>query len=232
MPAGQPIWLPFLMPSSDSTSPTANRTARSIVYIDGFNLYYGAIKGGSHKWLNLEKYFQRLRPHDDIKRIYYFTAKISGSSQKNQAAYLGALATLPLVEVRLGRFKLKNVKCKVQACSFVGHKLFKTPEEKQTDVAIGIQMVVDAFDDSCDRFILVTGDSDLLPAIRTIKLRYPRKKLILYVPANSTIRGAATELRGATDKDKSLPLGLLRHCHLPAEVPDGAGGFIKKPTTW
>ncbi len=220
------------MPSSDSTAPLAKKTARSIVYIDGFNLYYGAIKGGSHKWLNLEKYFQKLRPDDDIKRIYYFTARVSGSSRKNQAAYLAALATLPLVEVRLGRFKFKNVECRVRACTFAGRKLFKTPEEKQTDVAIGIQMVVDAFDDNCDRFVLVTGDSDLLPAIRAIKLRYPKKHLILYVPANSTIRGAATELRGAVDKDKTLPPNLLRHCHLPAKVPDGAGGFIEKPDTW
>ncbi len=220
------------MPSADSTSTTAKRTARSNVYIDGFNLYYGAIRGGSHKWLNLEKYFQKLRPNDDIKRIYYFTARVSGPSRKNQAAYLEALATLPSVEVRLGRFKLKNVKCRVQGCTFAGRKLFKSPEEKQTDVAMGIQMVVDAFDDNCDRFVLVTGDSDLLPAIRTIKLRYPTKKLILYVPANSTIRGAATELRGAADKDKTLPLDLLRHCHLPAKVPDGAGGFIEKPATW
>ena len=220
------------MPSSDSTAPRARKTARSIVYIDGFNLYYGAIKGGSHKWLNLEKYFQKLRSNDDIKRIYYFTARVSGPSEKNQAAYLEALATLSLVEVRLGRFKFKNVKCRVRACTFAGWKLFKSPEEKQTDVAIGIQMVVDAFDNNCDRFVLVTADSDLLPAIRTIKLRFPKKEIILYVPATSTIRGAATELRGAADKDKTLPLDLLRHCHLPARVPDGAGGFIEKPAAW
>lgn len=99
-------------------------------------------------------------------------------------------------------------------------------------VAIGVQMTIDAFDDNCDRFVLVSADSDLLPAIRTIKLRYPKKTLLLYVPAISTIRGAATELRGAVGKDKTLPQNLLRHCRLPAKVSDGAGGFIDKPATW
>jgi hypothetical protein len=28
--------------------------ARTIVYIDGFNLYYRALKGTSHKWLDIE----------------------------------------------------------------------------------------------------------------------------------------------------------------------------------
>ncbi len=220
------------MPSSDSTLLPAKKTARSIVYIDGFNLYYGAIKGGPNKWLDIEKYFQKLRSNDDIKRIYYFTATVSGSSRMGQAVYLKALATLPSVEVRLGRFKLKDMKCRIRACTFAGQKLFKVPEEKQTDVAIGVQMVLDAVDDNCDRFILVTGDSDLLPAVRAIKLRFPKKKLILYVPATSAIRGAATELRGAVDKDKTLPQGLLRHCHFPAKLPDGMGGHIEKPSGW
>ena len=37
---------------------------RSIVYIDGFNLYYGALKGGPYKWLDLERFFRRLRNAD------------------------------------------------------------------------------------------------------------------------------------------------------------------------
>jgi hypothetical protein len=45
--------------------------ARSIIYIDGFNFYYGAIKGGPHKWLNLDSLFTRLRQADQIQRIYY-----------------------------------------------------------------------------------------------------------------------------------------------------------------
>ena len=51
---------------------------RSIVYIDGFNFYYGAVRGTRYKWLNLESVFRRLRPDDDLQAIYYFTALVSG----------------------------------------------------------------------------------------------------------------------------------------------------------
>ena len=36
----------------------------TIVYIDGFNFYYGAVKGASHKWLGYEALCRRLLPRD------------------------------------------------------------------------------------------------------------------------------------------------------------------------
>lgn len=64
--------------------------ARSIVYIDGFNLYYGAIRGGPFKWLDLQAYFRRLRQADDIQRIYYFSALVDGPGRARQETYLRA----------------------------------------------------------------------------------------------------------------------------------------------
>ena len=74
------------------------------VYIDGFNLYYGAMKGTSNKWLDLEALCHRLLPSDEIKRIRYFTAKVSarpGDPQQpqRQQTYLRALESLPTVSV-------------------------------------------------------------------------------------------------------------------------------------
>ena len=40
--------------------PTAN------VYIDGFNLHYGALRQTPHRWLDLEKLCALLLPHNDI----------------------------------------------------------------------------------------------------------------------------------------------------------------------
>jgi hypothetical protein len=65
----------------------------SIIYIDGFNFYYGAIKNTKWKWLNLEKYFKLLRQDDEIVTIKYFTALIDGSHRANQESYLLALNT-------------------------------------------------------------------------------------------------------------------------------------------
>ena len=113
-----------------------------------------------------------------------------------------------------------------------GHRFWIAPEEKRTDVNIAVTMVDDAYQDLCERFVIVSGDSDLVPAVDQVKARFPDKEVIVYVPARTRIRGAATELRGAADKDRTLPLRLLRHCQLPVSIIDGAGVTIQKPAGW
>ena len=205
---------------------------RSIIYIDGFNFYYGAVRGSAYKWLDLEACFRRLRPDDDLRRIHYFTALVDGAKRARQQTYLRALATLPLVNVILGKFKLKQVKCRVPACTYSGSRTFETPEEKRTDVNIALQLLDDALHDRADRFVLVSGDSDLVPALEMVKAQTPEKELIVYVPSRHPVRGAATELRSAADKNKTFPLALLRVSQFPSIVPDGRGGTIRKPVEW
>ncbi|MBX3435307.1 MAG: NYN domain-containing protein [Pirellulales bacterium] len=205
---------------------------RSIVYIDGFNLYYGALKNTAHKWLDLETLFRRLLPNDDVQRIYYFSAKVTGDAGRRQQRYLDALATLPLVTVVLGRYKEKQIKCRQPECTFQGNRHFKAMEEKRTDVNIAVQMMDDAFNDRCNRFVVVSGDSDLVPPIARIKDLFPKKRISVYVPATNAIRGAAVELRGIAHKDRLLPNNLIERCQLPHRIADGSGGWIEKPTEW
>jgi 6-hydroxy-3-succinoylpyridine 3-monooxygenase len=219
-------------PSPPAQAPPPPPPKRSIVYIDGFNLYYGAIKGTQYKWLNLEDYFTRLRQSDSIQRIYYFSALVTGPSLANQQAYLRALATLPLVRIVLGRYKNKRVKCLDRYCQHPGQRIFQMPEEKHTDVNIAVQMVVDAFQNTCDTMILVSGDSDLVPGVNRVKSLFPEKEIIVYVPSRDPVRGAAVELRASANTHRDLPLLLLKPSQFPHQVPDGAGAFIQKPATW
>ena len=49
---------------------------RTFVYVDGFNLYYGALKGTPFKWLDLVALFGKvLQPRHDILKVKYFTAR-------------------------------------------------------------------------------------------------------------------------------------------------------------
>jgi uncharacterized LabA/DUF88 family protein len=208
------------------------RTRRAIVYVDGFNFYYGALKDGPYKWLNLERFFCRLRQHDQIQKIRYFTAKVSGYHRANQEAYLLALTTLPLVDVILGKFKAKQVACMVPGCPNPGNRVFVTQEEKRTDVNIAVWMLHDAQQDLCDRLILVSGDSDLVPVVSMIKDQFPEKEIIVYIPAKNEIRGAAIELRAAAHKNKTLPLDLLPKSQFPAIVDIGSGRTVNKPASW
>ncbi|MCB0322039.1 MAG: NYN domain-containing protein [Bdellovibrionales bacterium] len=205
---------------------------RSIIYVDGFNFYYGCVRGTSHKWLNLERLFAALRTDDDIQKIYYFTARVSPPQLQRQEVYLSALDTLPLVEVIEGRYKLSTVTCAVSGCGHSGPRTFKKPEEKRTDVNIALHMLRDAYEDNCDRFIIVSGDSDLVPAIDMIKLKFPAKQVIVYVPARHPARKRSTEIRHAADKHRDFPLGLLPKCQFPVEVSDGGRRPLRKPPGW
>ena len=79
------------------------------VYVDGFNFYYGAVKGTPYKWLDFNKLFGFLLPKNNITKIKYFSAKIIPRPQdldqlQRQETYLRALRTLPNVENGPGLF--------------------------------------------------------------------------------------------------------------------------------
>jgi hypothetical protein len=83
--------------------------SRAIVYIDGFNLYYGALKGTPYKWLDVVALARRLVPNDRLGAVRYFTARVRphpGDPQQpqRQQAYLRALGALPLVTIHLGHY--------------------------------------------------------------------------------------------------------------------------------
>jgi uncharacterized LabA/DUF88 family protein len=117
---------------------------------------------------------------------------VDGSHRPNQEAYLKALQTTPLVVIVLGHFKRKRVKCTHPLCTYPGGRFFETREEKHTDVNIAVHMLDDAYQGACDRMILVSGDSDLVPAVKIIKKRYPAIRIFVYVPAQHSARGFAS----------------------------------------
>ncbi len=82
---------------------------RTFVYVDGFNLYYRALRKTRFKWLNIEALVQSLLEVDNvIEKIRYFTAPVSGKLDPGQPIrqqrYLDALRTLPTVTIHQGNF--------------------------------------------------------------------------------------------------------------------------------
>jgi hypothetical protein len=85
--------------SSNSTSP-----GNTAVYVDGYNLYYGRLRGTAFKWLDLVKLFDNLLARRDqnekLARVYLLTAPAlatfashGNASVEAQAAYHRALKT-------------------------------------------------------------------------------------------------------------------------------------------
>jgi len=79
------------------------------VYIDGFNLYYGAVKGAPYKWLDLEALCYRMLPNDTVQSIEYFTAIVSARPYDpglpvRQQVYIRALKTVTNLKVVYDHF--------------------------------------------------------------------------------------------------------------------------------
>jgi uncharacterized LabA/DUF88 family protein len=211
--------------------------ARVIVYIDGFNFFYGTVDGTPYKWLDLQKVATRLRNDENVVLVRYFTSLVKGrASAERQMAYVQALASLPLVRVKLGSFKHEDVTCRHDGCTFAGSREFKKLSEKRTDVGIGVAMVDDAHRDRCDHAILISGDSDLVPAVQMVRNSYPQKRVTVYVPVheNASDREArrADELRQVANAAKPFPFALLKVCQFPDVVTLAGGGTVRKPATW
>ncbi|MGE0190444.1 MAG: NYN domain-containing protein [Planctomycetota bacterium] len=205
---------------------------RTYVYVDGFNLYYGVLKGSAHRWLNPVAYFDAVLQHDDVVMVRYFTAMARGASVARQRTYLRALQAQERLQVILGKYKTKKVQCGVQNCRHSGGRFFEAPEEKRTDVNIAVWMLRDAFSGVCDRQVLVTGDSDLVPALEAVRAVCPGVLTRVYVPTPSSDVRAATELRSRAHDSRNLPLAELKKAHLPQVVQLEDGTKAEKPAGW
>lgn len=165
---------------------------RVIVYIDGFNLYFGMKDAGFNrcKWLNVEKLVRSyLTANQELIEIKYFTSRITNNpqKQKRQSTYLEAIETTE-VKIIYGLYKAKKIEC--ENC---GHN-WKISNEKMTDVNIATHIIIDAFHDKYDTAILISGDSDLVPPIKAVHQNFPNKVVSVFFPPNrhnNTVAGAA-----------------------------------------
>ena len=161
-----------------------------------------------------------------------FLFVVAGGGPDPFAVFVRHRGAVVFVGIQPMEDKYKDVFCKVTSCAHAGPRRFTVPEEKRTDVNIAIHMIDDAYQNSCDKFVLVSGDSDLVPGVNRLKIRFPGKQVIVYVPSRNGARGAAIELRSSADKNKIFSLNLLKGSQFPATIPGGMGGVIVKPSGW
>lgn len=217
---------------------------RARVYIDGFNLYYGALKGTTHKWLNLETWCARLLPGHDIDQIVYCTARVTSTpfnpgADVRQQAYLRALATLNTVTVMEGLFKVNNTRAPRRpdpTCQCCGSQppgclccvgplvpIIKT-EEKGSDVNLAVQMVRDGFNGHYDVAAVVSEDSDIQPAVDVVRQDLG-KQVIVITPRNRRHPPLVGDMR------RQVRTAALAACQLPNSITD-ASGIIHRPPAW
>jgi hypothetical protein len=208
------------------------------VYVDGFNLYYGAMKdrGPGLKWLDLNALFVRLFPDYEIKRIRYFTARIKArpddpDGPERQNAYLRALRTLPNVHITYGRFLVSTTRMPLANPPLNGSRTIQVTktEEKGSDVNLATYLVIDTMRNDCDVAIVVSNDSDLCEPIRIVndEINVP---VVLLNPHKSPSAALAGLI--APRRVRSLRQGQLRASQFPVKVATASGRDITKPSNW
>jgi len=190
---------------------------KTTLYIDGYNLYYGVLRSSSYKWLDVVKLFSTLTkersPDADICAIRFFTAPVKirfanhgEASQKSQRDYHKALETLyPNFSIIMGYFnptegwypRYQNPVDRndtVRAWSL---------EEKQTDVNIALHMYRDIAKKETEQCVLISNDSDLIPALNAITEDFPETKIGSIIPI----------IRKSNDFERQPNKGLLQCAH-------------------
>ncbi len=206
---------------------------RTNVYIDGFNLYYGALRGTAYKWLNPWVMCQALLPQHQIVELKYFTANVSSrpgdpGAPTRQQAYLRALATLPNTQIVYGHFLTNEIWMPEAGCPAGQQrhvKVIKT-EEKGSDVNLAAHLLRDAYTSSADAYVLVTNDSDLAEPIRIV-----RQELNARVGVLNPHRKPAHKLRKVASFLKPIRKGVLGASQFATTLHD-ANGTITKPANW
>lgn len=201
------------------------------VYIDGFNLYYGSIKGTPYKWMNPLIMARLLFPRDTINKVKYFTARVSARPSDpdqpiRQQTYFRALQTVPEIEIIEGSFLTKEVtmpKANSNPQQYV--RVIKT-EEKGSDVNLAVHLLNDAYQKDFDLAVMVTNDSDLLEPLKIVKYQ-----LGMPIGIVNPQKHPSFHLKQHATFIKTLRKGVLNASQFPTTLTDAHGTF-HKPSSW
>lgn len=198
-----------------------------MVYVDGFNLYYGLhdTSKRQHLWLDLVKLSKSLRPNQKLVGVRYFTATVLNDSdaQSRQAHYIDALQAMhpKLIRVILGRYQAKTktcIKCQNTYTSY---------EEKETDVNMALSIATDALMGLYDSALIISGDSDMAPAVKAAQSTGKG----LFIAAAFPPGRNSQELRSLMPASFPINLYKIRKALLPNKFT-AQGKTFQRPSKW
>ncbi|OGQ09965.1 MAG: hypothetical protein A2138_20775 [Deltaproteobacteria bacterium RBG_16_71_12] len=223
--------------------------AKVRVYVDAFNVYYGALKnrGAGTKWLDLRALVgTALRSHS-VDRVVYCTARVSDpQTNAKQDRYLRALAARGGVDIVEGTYKMREKSGTIVSPppppgyppGNPGRVRIRAPEEKGSDVNLASRLLIDAYEGRFDEAIVMSLDTDLAMPISHVT-HHLKKAVGLLVNADranaagvrvSTL--VAVELRKAAKYCRRYTEVQVRASQLPDPVIGPGGAVIAKPVGW
>lgn len=211
------------------------RQPRAIVYVDGFNFYYGALKKNPElKWLDYRKLAERLLRGHTIATLKYFTSPVQDRVDDNglaqrQDAYIRALTEHSNVEVHLGQFKTREKqlpRVRGYRTGKVKMKCVIHTEEKRSDVSLAAHLVRDACKQRMDVALLLSNDSDLQTPVKMAE-----EEGVTVITVNPHEHSDQARRLLSADK-RTLNRRLLKRSQLPDPVTTGDGRKIRRPKEW
>lgn len=200
---------------------------RAAFYVDGFNLFHSLKETRKTErllWLDIQRLCAALiAPGESLVSVKYFTALAHWNKErvKRHQLFITALESTG-VKVIYGRFSPASRDC------MVCRQRYQTHEEKETDVNIAASFIRDGLENIYDVAYLMTGDSDQVPAIRTLRAVAPSKKLVAVFSVNRH----SNNLKNLADRSIQLTWHNFAKTQLPNPVVLRSGRELHCPPSW
>ena len=217
---------------------------RTIVFVDGYNLYYGLLRKSKFKWLDLVTLFSDhvLDINSQLIEVRYYSAPLLGrlcddaDSPQRQRIYWQALrkhcgGRLKIIEGNFAR-TTPFLRLAAPIADLPTHtpvQVFALAEKK-SDVNLAVDMMDAACNQHAEQIVLCSNDSDFAPALSLIRMRYPGLKIGLVAPiASEDRRHLANDLKAHCDWYKPLSRAHLEKSLMPLRIPSSA---LNCPEVW
>lgn len=211
---------------------------RTSVYVDGYNLYYGALKGGPFRWLDVAAMCRAaLQKEHDICRIRYFTALVKPRADNpqvhnRQQAYLRALQVTPNLSIHYGHYLSHTVNMPLAPAGAGFANVIKT-EEKGSDVNLASYLLLDAFNKDFEAAIVVSNDSDLATPIHLVRRELGIDRVGVLNPHGGRPGSPpAVALKKVAKFQLPITRQHVASSQMPRVVRDINGQDVHKPTRW
>lgn len=217
---------------------------RTVVYVDGYNLYYGLLRKTTLKWLDLFALFRDhvLDPEAELIQVRYYTAPVLGrmcdspESPQRQRRYLQALRKMYPEQIAIIEGKIlattpfqRLVKPIAEAPDLQMVQVYDF-NEKKTDVNLAADLIAGAWTGAYDQAVVCSNDTDLEAALSTVRQHHPSIRLGVVAPIpGDDHRRISTDLSRHAHWSKPLSPVHLKNAQLPERIPHSA---LHKPDTW
>jgi uncharacterized LabA/DUF88 family protein len=149
--------------------------------IDGMNIFHAVKEKFGINFLNIDlnKLVRQISLNDEnILSIKFFVSPFVGNTNlaQIQREFIERNSKLSYVDLKLGVFRKRNIKCQKCTNQVVHY------QEKHTDINIALEISRSAIDKSIDKIYLITADDDFKPAIASFNQIAPNKKFVRVLP--------------------------------------------------